>query len=217
MRACVDKYYFFRDRVLYCDENSKFLVDVLLPTLFFLSLHILIDSGACFTCVSAKFVKQHKLPMIPLDVGPLYSACGRALNVKGTVKLVLFFGNKNVLLVSAYVLDNLQEDVIVGRDILARYDLFVHVSDKSGGESKQNKGMCKVCSSNDGAPSGARTPFQKKKVILCEGPKDLAHKCGDSVECRCASATPNPNCFHFVPVTPSAGSKEGGCVWCVVH
>jgi hypothetical protein len=141
---CFDCVYFVRDNVLYCDADSRFRVELHhLSLREVLSVLLLVDSGACFTCVNSVFVRRHNLKVTRVDRTPLYSACGRALRVEGYVTLDLCFAGFSG--VRAYVLENLSEEVIVGRDFLARNDLCVHVDGQRVVNSVDECGECDVC------------------------------------------------------------------------
>ena len=140
--------YFVRDNVLYCDADSRFRVELRHVSLRgVLSVLLLVDSGACFTCVNSVFVRRHNLQVTHVNKTPLYSACGRALRVERCVTLELCFGDVCFGGVRAYVLENLSEEVIVGRDFLARYNLCVHVDQQISSMSKPPvlRILCVVC------------------------------------------------------------------------
>ena len=53
--------YCVHNRTLFCDAYGLFLCSVLVPCLAWVVLKILVDSGACVSCVSGKFAKTHNL------------------------------------------------------------------------------------------------------------------------------------------------------------
>ena len=86
------------DRVLYCDGDARYSVSILSPSLQFLRHLLLVDSGACVTCMSADFMEKVGLVLEDKSVDPnLFSACGATLRVIGTVSVVLSLGGNNVL------------------------------------------------------------------------------------------------------------------------
>ena len=97
----VKPFNFIRDRTLYCDSESMFSVFVLLPSLFLFVYLLLVDSGACCTCVSLAFAKRFKFVIEEADSSPLYSACGKQLSVCGYVSLVIYFSANNVMKVKS--------------------------------------------------------------------------------------------------------------------
>jgi hypothetical protein len=84
----------------------------------------------------------------------LVSACGKPLDVLGSVLVVCDFGDRNVLVVKFLVLKDLQQGIIIGRDMLRQHGLAVCVQGREGGKNS----VCHVCDDVKGVyvmpPSG---------------------------------------------------------------
>ena len=131
---------------LCCDRESCFLVHMCLPTLWFLILKILIDSGACTSCMSPEFAEKHKLRINKMPEGSLFSACGAALPVRGVTSMMCDFGKGYVYLISFVIVENLNQDVIIGRDFLREHFLSVFVDGHKRGDNKDVEHVCSLCS-----------------------------------------------------------------------
>ena len=141
-------FYFLRDSTLFCDSSSMYECLLLLPSLLWFAMLMLVDTGACVTCVSASFVRRNA--MVVSDVGacgssPLTSACGGRLDCVGVVVLALDLGEGNTLRTKARVLENLSTDIILGRDVLRELGLCVGVYGGAPGHPT----VCTVCSCSD--------------------------------------------------------------------
>jgi hypothetical protein len=100
-----NQFYLVQNKTLYCDSESRFLVSILLPCLYFNVFLLLVDSGACCTCVSTKFAKSKNFVINEAYADTLYSACGRELGVRGAIVLVICFAPKQYMKVKAHVID----------------------------------------------------------------------------------------------------------------
>jgi len=136
---------------LVCDAESQLVVDVLLPTLFFLACLVLIDTGACVTCMSSSFAASHGFSVGPGEARGIFSACGRRLNVVGVCSLVFSFGPMFTVRWPVVVIDGLQHPFLIGRDVLRYLRLAVFVNGKSvsvcDGEGVGACSVCGVCES----------------------------------------------------------------------
>ena len=122
-------FYFLRDSTLFCDSSSVYECWRLLPSLLWLTVPMLVDTGACVSCVSASFVQRNSLVVSDGSAltSPLTSACGGQLQCVGVVVLVMDLGDGNTLKITARVLSNLHTDIILGRDVLRGWGLSVGV------------------------------------------------------------------------------------------
>ena len=116
---------------LVCDAASRIVVDILLPILSFLSFLVLIDTGACVTCMSSSFAASHGFSVGPVTARGLFSACGRRLNVVGVCSLVFSFGPMFTVRWPVVVIDGLQHPFLIGRDVLRYLGLAVFITGKA--------------------------------------------------------------------------------------
>ena len=171
-------FYFIFNNILYCDEDSRFAVLLLTPSLSLLALPLLVDSGACCTCVNTAWARGHNFRIdSEYESNTLSTACGTSVVVRGVIVLVLYFGGNVVIRCKARVVDGLSYDVILGRDVLGELDLAVHVHNKGQPQLRQ-RGLCSVCSASVGSftsllpsqPAPQFVPVTHTSVSLCAPP-----------------------------------------------
>ena len=122
-----------------CDSNGRICVYIRSGTQW-----VLVDTGACVTVCSWQFVRKFALFVLPTsEEEALYSACGRELPVDGSVEVPVVFPWGEAVTLRAFILQNVVEDFIVGRDVVEERGWAISVGGCNGG--RRSCEACVVC------------------------------------------------------------------------